>query len=278
MIADTHAQLDPARAARATQLRPLPGGGWLDLDRVAAADLTGRLTTGTRPRLLLALAERLATFLTEHAPPGHLADTCGAEAVLARVCVVLTDLETAYRRGGLTPAAANLWAVPTATMPDLLDAVPDHQVDELVELAGRAHTAGLLARLAPASRTRTGIAAPVLMEHWADGDLLTPGPGDGSTLLDVKTITSARNIDTAARWLWQLLAYAWLDLDDLYRIRTVGLYLARHGALVTWPLDHLIATLLDGRDVDAARAAFLEHAAHAWATEAGYQPAARCRS
>jgi hypothetical protein len=128
-----------------------------------------------------------------------------------------------------------LYADPDTTVPDLLDAVPDHQVAELVELAIRAARADVLTRLT------AGISGPLFVEHWADGDLLiapaptgpgtstgTSGGGGGMVLLDVKTVTSARDPDRVARWLWQLLGYAWLDPTDRYRIRSVGLYLARH--------------------------------------------------
>ncbi|MDN5749321.1 MAG: hypothetical protein L0H64_12520 [Pseudonocardia sp.] len=88
-------------------------------------------------------------------------------------------------------------------------------------------------------------------------------------LLDVKTVLSVRDPDRVGRWLWQLLGYAWLDHDDAHHIRGVGLYLARHGALITWPLDEFAAALLDDADVPAARAEFRELAARAWAAESG---------
>jgi hypothetical protein len=98
----------------------------------------------------------------------------------------------------------------------------------------------------------------VFVEQWADGDLLIPtaDPGAGMRLLDVKTVISVRDPDRAARWLWQLLGYVWLDEADRYRIRAFGLYLARHGALISWPLDRFAAALLDGRNVDAAATNF----------------------
>lgn len=81
---------------------------------------------------------------------------------------------------------SDLWTDPTTTVPGLLDAVPGHQVDELVELIDRAHTDGFLDQLASATRlsgARTGIATPVLMEHWAEQRirrtrLLTPDRPD----------------------------------------------------------------------------------------------------
>lgn len=239
---------------------------------------------------MLDLVERLVALLTAHASPGRLADTRGAEAVLARACVVLTDWENAYRAGELPTPAAALWADPATTAADLLDAVPDHQVTELIALATRAHTCGMLTRLTPApatpgARPRSGgIAGPVLIEHWADADLLiptipvdasggsaslTPPPPGGMTLLDVKTVLTVRNPARVARWLWQLLAYAWLDPADRYRIRAVGLYLARHGTLITWPLEQYAEGLLDGRNPDVGSAAFRQLASRVIATETG---------
>jgi hypothetical protein len=245
------------------------------------------------------LVARLVAYLARHAPLGRLAASRGAEAVLTRACVVLTDWETAYRSGRLPARTAGLYTDPNVTVDALLAAVPDHQVAELVELAALAHHAGLLARLAPAPPARTGIAGPVFVQHWADGDLLLPttddssddsssddgssddGTAGGMLLLDVKTVTSARDPDRVARWLWQQLGYAWLDPADRYRIRTVGLYLARHGALVTWPIGDLATALLtspdrpasSAADVDAAAAEFRRLVDDVLTDETGPQPA-----
>lgn len=110
----------------------------------------------------------------------------------------------------------------------------------------------------------------MFVQHWADGDLLLPTPTSPErdmVLLDVKTITSAHDPDRVARWLWQLLAYTWLDTTDRYRIRAAGLYLARHGALITWPIGHLAATLLGDRDLVTAAAEFRQLAEHIIAAE-----------
>ncbi|MGI9000149.1 MAG: hypothetical protein ACR2GH_00625 [Pseudonocardia sp.] len=279
----THTGLDPTRAGRANQLRPLPDGRWLDLDTEPGDRYTGRATAGTRTGLVVDLTERLVAYLATHTPPGRLADTHGAEAVLARVCVVLTDWETAYRTGQLPAHLVPLYANPDTTVPDLLAAVPTHQVAELVELTARAHQSGVLARLAHAAATPTtaahpaprGISGPVFVEHWADGDLLMPAaPGDGTVLLDVKTVTSARDPERVGRWLWQLLGYTWLDPGDHYRIRDVGLYLARHGTLITWPLDQFAAALLDDHNIDGAATAFRRLANQVITAETG-QPARR---
>jgi len=281
----THTGLDPTRAGRANQLRPLPDGRWLDLDTEPGDHSTARATTGTRTGLVVDLTERLVAYLGAHAPPGHLANTHGAEAVLARVCVVLTDWETAYRTGQLPTHLNPLYANPDTTVPDLLAAVPTHQVAELVELTARAHQSGMLTRLTHPATTPTptttahptppGISGPVFIEHWADGDLLIPAAtGDGTVLLDVKTVTSVRDPERVGRWLWQLLSYTWLDPGDRYRIRDVGLYLARHATLITWPLNQFAATLLDDRNINDAATAFRRLANRVITAETG-QPARR---
>ncbi|MDN5918882.1 MAG: hypothetical protein L0I76_27940, partial [Pseudonocardia sp.] len=217
------------------------------------------------PDLVTDLARRLVAYLAAHTPPGR-AGTRGAEAVLARACVVLTDLESAYRGGRLTDASAARWADPATTVDTLLAAVPDGQVAELVELTARADSVGALARL------QGGTPGPVFVEHWADGDLLTPPDSanrGGTTLLDVKTVASARDLHRVGRWLWQLLAYAWLDTGDRHRIRAVGLYLARHGVVITWSLPELTAALMPGHDPADAAARFRGIAGQLLAAEAG---------
>ena len=88
---------------------------------------------------------------------------------------MLTDWETAHRTGKLPDHIAALYADPDTTVPDLLDAVPDHQADELVELAIRPHCAGVLARFAPGD-LRAGVRRAL-----ADGDLQMPPPATDPT-------------------------------------------------------------------------------------------------
>jgi len=148
------------------------------------------------------LVARLVAYLGEHASPGQLARSRGAEAVIARACVVLSDWESTYRGGELPTGTAHLYRDPGVTVDALLAAVPDHQVAELVDLAARAHHAELLAHLAPPPPAPGGIAGPVFVEHWADGDLLVPTDGGGMVLLDVKTVISVRDPAKVGRWLW----------------------------------------------------------------------------
>ncbi len=65
----------------------------------------------------------------------------------------------------------------------------------------------------------------------ADGDLIV-----GNTLIDIKT---ALHYQESKKWFRQLIGYALLDFHDEYKITTVGLYLARQGLLLSWPLEQI---------------------------------------
>lgn len=87
----------------------------------------------------------------------------------------------------------------------------------------------------------------------AEADLICSG-----LLLDIKTQLGAKNsagvrVDTLdASHLYQLLAYALLDHSNTYGIDKLGLYSARYGALVVWPLEHVTSTMA-GQSVDFRR-------------------------
>lgn len=245
--------------------------------------LLGAANAGLDPELVDAFTAHLADYLTAHAPPGRLAATRDAEVTLARACWVLTGWEDAYRGKGLPAALARAHrdTCPLYGDPEIADAcvqllmleTPVPVVDELVTLAGRLHGSGTLGQLHalagnPPLGTPLGVAGPVFVEHWADGDIVV-----GDTLIDVKTVITLRDRERIARWVYQLLAYAWLDEHDRYRIRNVGLYLARHGALVTWPLQEFAETLVDLPGCTApARREFLGYAHDAMAREGATPP------
>jgi hypothetical protein len=96
-------------------------------------------------------------------------------------------------------------------------------------------------------------------------DLSTPGPSQliaaeadliaSGLLLDVKTTLGAKNkagerpdaLKTDS--LYQLLGYSLLDYSNSYEIDRVGIYSARYGTLVHWPLND-VAAAMAGRPVD----------------------------
>jgi hypothetical protein len=271
----SHHGLTSDEQLRATELRPTPTG-WVDLRTERSQSPWGLPPHGNGDGVIEELLSSVA-FRLEDAPPGQLADTREAEADLARACYVFAGWEAAYRGGVLPPQLAGPYRAGVslreakAAGERLLATAPAATVDELVTLSGRLHGSGSLDQLRalaghPPAGQPLGVAAPLFVLHWAEGDVLV-----GDTLLDVKTVITLRDRARLARWLHQVLAYAWLDEADRYRIRRVGLYLARHGALLTWPLDEFAAELVGDRrpSVDYARREFVALAGYAIEQDTG---------
>ncbi|MGH8886968.1 MAG: hypothetical protein ACRDYX_17725 [Egibacteraceae bacterium] len=148
------------------------------------------------------------------------------EQPMARVCCALALLEAVYHRGLDTAAG---WLPATAY--DLTDAhlralAPGYAVNGLVRLADALTSTGL--RQFPAA---PAIVSPELVAGWADADVLV-----GGLLVDCTTTVKPRKLHP--EWAYQLLGCALLDTADCYRIRKVGVYLARQARLVTWTLAH----------------------------------------
>ncbi len=259
----THIHLPAAERGCALDLRPTVDG-WLDL-RADQEDLllddadadagAGHREYPAEP-MLTDLFDRVRAYLATHAPAGRL----GPEKGLARVCLLLASFEYVYRNDKLVDPLFRLFADGVPTVEQLHDAPDGAAVDEMVALARHLDTSGSLARLRrlagdPPVGTSLGIARPAFVGHWADGDLIVTGP-DGATLLDVRTTSSIKTATRSRRWVWQLLAAAWLDAANNYRIDNVGLYFGRHGTLITWPVATLADILLDGGGQDRARREF----------------------
>ncbi|MEO6084461.1 MAG: hypothetical protein ABIQ18_15280 [Umezawaea sp.] len=243
----SHAHLDSEQQARGLSMRRTPDG-WMDLGPTH----DNRRVDPAAAAVLIDLLERTRAYQATFAPAGDVA-TPGVEAGLARSAWVLAACEGIHRSGQVDPRlAAVLRAGGTAT--DLRAIPTEPVVEELVALVRRLRTSRVLAQLRanadhPAPGRPLGVAAPTLVPGWADGDLLV-GTAAETTLIDVKTVISVSDPDRVGRWLWQILGYAWLDTHDLHRIRSVGLYLARHGALLSWGLNTFAGQLLGDLDTD----------------------------
>jgi hypothetical protein len=146
-----------------------------------------------------------------------------AERSLLAACYVLGVLERAYRGSKPVPGVAE------AGPEKLLASVPAAAVDDLLELvrvlAGEGGS-GLAKLGSPA------LVAPVFVEHWAEGDLAL-----GGTLLDCKV---TKFDDLKIDVFQQVVAYLLLDHGDWYEFDAVGIYLARQGRLVRWPVELIL--------------------------------------
>jgi hypothetical protein len=259
----THASV--SEAERALDLRPTMTG-WLDLEAEHGVGKyvgddgvspVSRFPDFSAEPVLGELFDRMRGYLTTHAPLGRV----GAETGVARLCWLVAMLEYVFRNDPHDEPFYHLFLDGPPTVERLHAAADEAAVTELVELVRRLHTAGGLAemrRLAghPQAGRPWGIAWPVFGSYWTDNDILVGGPG-GTTLIDVSSIIKTSDTRRARRWIWRLLACAWIDTADAYRIRNVALYFARHGVLIAWPLDVLAEELLDGEDPQRARHDFL---------------------
>ncbi|WP_157430607.1 hypothetical protein [Actinomadura macra] len=225
----SHAALVPPFRDRAADLRPT-AHGWVDIapDRgTGGLSVSNADESGPGEGVLSGLLGRVRRYFTAHSTPGVIGD---AETGLARICLMLARFEA-----GVLPE-------PGVTVEQIHRSVPEDEVRELVGLVKTLHGA-----LPGRAGIPPGVAEPVFVRGWAEGDLMV-----GGTLIAVSLGDRAE----VARRLRHLVAHAWLDVDELYRIRQLGVYLAVSGTLVTWPVADLAARLLSGADPDAARAEF----------------------
>jgi hypothetical protein len=161
-----------------------------------------------------------------------LSDPSRQPSELARVSYVFGLFEEALR-------------TPRAVMGPLFVREPKLSVTALLDIPAPpilADLEQLLARFLPvaeAYQARPHALFPDFGKHALAGSGNDPLLLDGELLL-IKTTTTPK-ID--ARWFRELLGYALLDTENQHSIQTVGLYLARQGARLTWSLDHFVATL-----------------------------------
>jgi hypothetical protein len=268
----THAWMPAADRWRAGQMRPSPTG-WVELG-YPPPNRREESPEKAHGEVLDDFFARLRRYLREHAPPGQLG-SAGAETALARVYWMVGALED-LSRGIASKTLYRLFAHRVPSVESMRAAAPDAAVAELVALTTIFQERGGLAawrRLAghPPAGQFLGHAAPTMVHPWARGDVLLHDPRTAtSTVLDIRTMARVDHPARTARWLWSLLAYAWLDDADRWRIRRAGLYLARHGVVITWTILELATLLLsDARERrhEQLRQEFLQLARRAAETE-----------
>ncbi|MHA6668110.1 hypothetical protein ACX3O0_04515 [Homoserinimonas sp. A447] len=189
---------------------------------------------------------------------GHAIREGGNEAVVSRAVWALA-LCVQTLRAGLLRLPQILDLAPRGKFNPkvmILQATPE-AIRELNELRGVAET-HLIPHLEKPFHLGPGFESANAGTHGiaAEADLICNG-----LLLDIKTQlgslsanSGTRSDSLSAAQLYQLIAYALLDYSDTYEIDRLGLYSARYGSLVVWPLDYVTSTMA-GRwvDIRAAR-------------------------
>jgi len=179
------------------------------------------------------LATALTTFIENNNPCRELLPL-KAEALLARYCYVLAMYESLFRA---TIVNSPLFSLrPGASANEQLTLAPSADIADLVALAEAAAVAleqffvkPMIANPKFAGSNDVG---------GADADLIIE-----NCLIDIKT-TKSKSLgrDDA----YQLVGYTLLDYEDEYGISSLGFYLSRIPALITWPTDEAIEVMSNG--------------------------------
>lgn len=267
-----HRRLPAAQRERALDFRPTLNG-WMDLLLAYEEGAVGIPATSqeqshrrsTRPgfpdeHVLAELFDRMRAYTDTHARLGQLG-TPGRETGLMRVHWLLAAFGYAARNDSIGNPLFRLFRGSPPSLQELHGVADDSAISDPLALIDRLRDSGALEelrRLAGGldSGQPLGIARPVIFDHWEDSIVVLNGP-DGSTLLDVVALIRADGGKSMQRRICKLITTAWLDTDDAFRIRSVGLYLARHGVLVTWPVGSLADVMLEGREQNGAKAEFV---------------------
>lgn len=270
----THARLPEHLRERALDMWPMPGG-WADLK--SARDAGGTVGTAftsteqdhrrfSRPGrpdepVLSELFDRMRGYFAAHATLGRLGEP-GPERGLARLCWILAAFQYAYRNDSIEHPLFRVFRDDVPSVEELHRGVTDELIADPLSLTRLLSTSGALRQMRalagdPPAGTPWGVNCPVIFDHWDDSSFLLNGP-DGATLLEAVSLIKADDTHSRGRRrIWKLLASAWLDTADTFRIRTVAVYYARHGVLVTWPVESLAALLTEGNDPQRARNEFV---------------------
>ncbi|MEH0972811.1 hypothetical protein V6U77_16965 [Micromonospora sp. CPCC 205546] len=166
----------------------------------------------------------------------------------ARVSYALALLVELYR-APMVDGSRLMRLGPASRAADLLALANAEEVADLIAMRDLA-VERLLPAL-PSGAVTTGATFDGSADIHADADLIV-----GGMLVDFKAGQGGRPRANGSRAtvlrredLDQLLGYALLDYSDAFGLRAVGVYAARFGHFVSWPLAEL-CTRLAGRPVD----------------------------
>lgn len=217
--------------------------------RIGVQQAVDPLLPGLPPNAVSDFFVRLNERVPAIAPVGRVIGEV-EERELARYCFGLGLFEEVWRTGLVAPGSLLNSIGPTTTLDDFLGNVPGDWVEDLAQLAGL--FVGAFADRLGEPAVLNPVFAQSAAVGGADADMIA-----GTTLLEIKTTINPR-IESA--WIRQLLGYLLLDTEGEFAVASLGLYLARQGRLIEWPL-HESLEVMAGRPIDLARAR-REFAAH----------------
>lgn len=163
---------------------------------------------------------------------------------ICQLCWGLALLDQVRRAGAAALQGPLAELDRASTVDDLLGLAPDQALADCCQLAATAQRP-LIDAFAnvPSSQRHLDPAFTGSSDvGGADADFIL-----GDCLLDCKTTQNVALTPSQLRtWIWQLVGYTALDYDDTYGIHRAGIYLARQGRQVIWPLPELLSELSGG--------------------------------
>ncbi len=221
-----------------------------ELSKEIGMPFASRVAQGLYPlRLITSFFASLEATLKALQPIGRQLPL-EAEQTLDRYCYVLALFEEAYRSGlsalkersplfvpTTKQSVAELLAIPQAMWIEDLCAMSSLFCERYQELFSRPHA------LNPTFAGSPDVGG-------ADADMVIDG-----CLIDIKATVRP---SLEPEHLYQLAGYLLLDYTDRYHINTVGIYMARQGALFTWPVPGFLRQLTgeDTATLESLRQAF----------------------
>ncbi len=159
------------------------------------------------------------------------------EKLLARYCYVLALFEQLYRNTASCLYSPLLIPRRKQSIVELLEIPTDAEIDDLCAMSwlfyDRYHDRLSLRSVLSPTLKRCGVVSE------SDADLIVDG-----CLMEIKASIKP---EIESPLLWQLAGYLLLDDKDRYKIRSVGIYMARQGKLLQWPIVDFLR-LLTGND------------------------------
>ena len=190
----------------------------------------------------VALGRAMIAYIEEIAPVGRALEA-DEEKRLCGMCYLLGHYESArYKTGAIE---SNRLIARIANLKDVdaqLALIPGVALDDVVNMSS---CFSKIAHRLLGQKTVDNPHFPIGSFGWsvAEPDLVV-----GSTMIEIKT---SPTLPTGLLFIYQLVGYLLADTNDAYGITEVGWYLARYGALATWPVSEFLEKLA-GQSVDLA--------------------------
>ena len=152
------------------------------------------------------------------------------DVYLGRLCIIAAQLEDVWRRG-----IVGEWFLEAENMTpeQLLESIPIAWTNDLTQMTKKLEFA--FSDRMPERIVSNPVLGRPDLNIGADGDLILD-----DCLIEIKATVNAK---VSQAMLHQVVCYTLLDREDRFAIRKTGLYMARQGALIVWPLPELLVML-----------------------------------